>query len=372
MLVSFLPVTKTKKNKFNDYSQESTALFYFQLARQAMRAGLELCEFKRGQVILMPASLCPAVIEPFSNFGLNIKLYDLDRCFQWDLRDIRDQITPDTVAIYAIHYFGISHDLSELRDLCNDKNIILIEDCALAGFSPSSSIGAFGDLAIFSLWKFHPISDGAFLRVNKQFRLLSHFSNETPDFITSSIGQFKIFIKSLAVKGFIPFSFLKKLFKKTTVLQDNPPYDNFGDRYAIFTMSSSAKKIFLGEDLLLCGDRRRNNYNELHEFCVENRIDTLYPKITDNSIPYCFPIIVNDPIAIQKKMALQEIETEISINKPFVNQTYLIPVDSQFRSLLHLADHVLSIPIHQNIGALQMRHIKNALLMYALNNPGDH
>ncbi len=375
MLVSFLPVTKTKKTKktkFEGFSLESTALFYFQLGRQAMRAGLELCDFKKGQVILMPASLCPAVIEPFSNFGLKIKLYELDQRFQWNVSDIREQLTPDTVAIYAIHYFGISHDLSELRDLCNDKNIILIEDCALAGFSPSSSIGTVGDLAIFSLWKFHPISDGAFLRVNKKFASLSHFSDATSNSITSSTGQFKIFIKSLAVKGFIPFSFLKKLFRKTTSIQDNPPTDNFSERYDIFTISSHAKKIFLGEDLHRCGAQRRENYNDLHKFCVENRIDTLYPKIADDSVPYCFPVILNNPTAIQIKMADHEIETELSINKPFSNQTYLIPVESQFPALLHLADQVLSIPIHQNIGALQMQHIKNTLLRYACNYNGDH
>ncbi|MFL2840375.1 MAG: DegT/DnrJ/EryC1/StrS family aminotransferase [Pseudohongiellaceae bacterium] len=372
MLVSFLPVTKTKRTDCEDYSQEMSNLFYFQLGRQAMRAGLDLCDFKEGQVVLMPASLCPAVIEPFSNFGLNIKLYGLDRGFQWDVDDIRDQITSDTVAIYVIHYFGISYDLSEIRGLCNDKNLILIEDCALAGFDQSSSIGTVGDVAIFSLWKFHPISDGAFLRVNKQFPLFSQFTNETSDFITSFTGQFKIYIKYLAVKGLIPFSFLKKLLKKNIVIQDDPPNDNFGERYDIFAMSSRTKKVFLGEDLQRCGAQRRENYNALHKFCVENKIPTLYSKITDDSIPYCFPVIVNDPIAIQNKMARDGIETEISINKPFANQTYLIQVEDQFPDLLHLADRVLSIPIHQNIGTSQIQHIKKSLLKYALNHYGGH
>ena len=43
------------------------------------------------------------------------------------------------------------------------------------------------------------------------------------------------------------------------------------------------------------------------------------------------------------------IETEISINKPVMNEEFIYTNSNIFTNITDLADKVLSIPIHQNI-----------------------
>jgi dTDP-4-amino-4,6-dideoxygalactose transaminase len=364
VFIPFLPISKTKTSLSKEYKGAGSDLLYFELGRQAMRAGLNLFEFKRNQHILMPASLCPAVLDPFLNVGMKIGLYKLDRSLQWNVRDIRERITPNTVAVYVIHYFGITYDLREVRALCDEKSLILIEDCALAGFDPSSSIGDFGDLTIFSLWKFHAISDGAVLKVGTNFSTPDKISYKPPNWISSTRSQLKIAVKSLAVTGVLPLTLFKRLLNRHVSIQDEAPKENFGESYPICDMSSYAKRVFANENLKQCSIKRKTNFNALSLFCMVNGIRGLYSEIVDDSVPYCFPLIVDNPAQLQKEMGRDGIETELSINKPYSNKEYLTEATDDFPDLRYLADHVLSVPIHQNIGVREVQHIKNSLLKH--------
>jgi hypothetical protein len=365
MFIPFLPVTKTAK-ELNRDSKISVFhdLVFFEYGRQGMKVGLDLFKFDKDTVVLMPASLCPAVIEPFSNMGLKIKLYNLDKNLQWELSDIKKRITTNTVALYIIHYFGITYNLREIRDFCDENDIILIEDCALAGFDSCSTIGSFGDLVIFSLWKFHAMTDGAVLKINKHLTKGIKSKWPLPNWVSLAKRQIKIRLKALGTKNIVPISILKKLSNKNISIQDDAPRDNYGKSYPILSMSSQAKKFFLNENLEMASIQRRLNFNTMHQFCSDNNIHPLFDCIKDRSIPYCFPIIVNNPIELQSDMKREGIETELSINKPITCKSYLVKTEDSFMEVIYLADHVLSIPIHQNIGVNEVKHIKISLLKH--------
>ena len=366
MLISFLPNTNTnRENNDNNRASGLARIFHFKLGREAMRSALDIFGFKKDQIVLMPASLCPAVIEPFSNYGLKIKLYALDRDFQWDIDNLRENVCPNTVAIYVIHYFGITHDLTEVRKLCDEYEIALIEDCALAGYDPSTCIGKLGDVAIFSLWKFHPIGSGAFLLINNRSLPENRINRQNSYWLSSLGGQLKIILKSVSGKYSIPLNLWKKALNSSVQIQDPPPEDNFGRPYPMFKMCSWTKKIFLAEDLEECANQRRENYRALYNVVTEAGIKTLYSEIQLNSIPYCLPIVVDDAAALQKHLLAVGIQTEISVNKPFFNQSYLIDVKDKFPDVEYLSKKVLGIPIHQNLGSKQLRYIERWLVKYA-------
>jgi hypothetical protein len=63
--------------------------------------------------------------------------------------------------VYVTHYFGRPNLVGDLVGICRQRNIKVIEDCALSLFSKTT--GCAGDAAIFSLRKSLPVSDGGVL-----------------------------------------------------------------------------------------------------------------------------------------------------------------------------------------------------------------
>lgn len=70
--------------------------------------------------------------------------------------DIRKKITPNTKAIVAVDFTGVSVALDEIREICNEYNLILIEDAAhsIGTKYGNCYIGNIADMTTFS---FHPV-----------------------------------------------------------------------------------------------------------------------------------------------------------------------------------------------------------------------
>lgn len=68
--------------------------------------------------------------------------------------DVVNKITNKTRAVIVVHFAGFPKDLTELKKICGERGIALIEDCAHA---PGAQIGSefcgtFGDFAFFSFF----------------------------------------------------------------------------------------------------------------------------------------------------------------------------------------------------------------------------
>lgn len=72
-----------------------------------------------------------------------------------DVEDARKKITPKTKAILIVHQIGMPADIDAFRALCDEHNLVLIEDAACAAGSSykDKKIGSHSDLVCFS---FHP------------------------------------------------------------------------------------------------------------------------------------------------------------------------------------------------------------------------
>lgn len=69
---------------------------------------------------------------------------------------IREHITPATKAVVAVDFTGQAVELDEIREICNEHNLILIEDSAhsLGTKYNNQPIGSIADMTTFS---FHPV-----------------------------------------------------------------------------------------------------------------------------------------------------------------------------------------------------------------------
>lgn len=74
--------------------------------------------------------------------------------FNISVEDIARKVTPKTKAVIVVHYGGYPCDMKQILEICKERNLALIEDCAHAPGAEYNGrkVGTFGDLACFSFF----------------------------------------------------------------------------------------------------------------------------------------------------------------------------------------------------------------------------
>ena len=99
-------------------------------------------------------------------------------------------LTVQTKVIYIIHNFGFPHpDLLKLRKVANERNIVLVEDCAFAfdSYTKNIRLGEIGDYAIYSLPKILPLKYGGILQCNKVLDSKSYIPKQNKQLLSKDI-----------------------------------------------------------------------------------------------------------------------------------------------------------------------------------------
>jgi dTDP-4-amino-4,6-dideoxygalactose transaminase len=132
--------------------------------RAAIAVALRALGVGPGDKVLVPTYHCPTMIAPVVRSGAQPVFYPITASGGVDPDWLSCQAA-GARAILATHYFGIPQPMSALRAFCDAKSIALIEDCAHAcfGVSEGAPVGSWGDVAIASLPKFFPVSEGGLI-----------------------------------------------------------------------------------------------------------------------------------------------------------------------------------------------------------------
>jgi dTDP-4-amino-4,6-dideoxygalactose transaminase len=123
--------------------------------RSALRLALAACGV-RGCDVLAPEFICGQVLEAVRRVGGRPALYPVERDLQIDPGRFIAALTSDTRAAIVPHYFGRAlPQMETLAAVCRERDVLLIEDCALAlgALHHGRRAGTFGDVSIFSLTK---------------------------------------------------------------------------------------------------------------------------------------------------------------------------------------------------------------------------
>lgn len=82
--------------------------------------------------------------------------------WQMDPDDVRRAITPRTRAIMAVHLYGHPCDMPALRQIADEHDIFLVEDCAeaMGSYYAGRHVGTFGDISTFSFFGNKTITTG--------------------------------------------------------------------------------------------------------------------------------------------------------------------------------------------------------------------
>ena len=247
-----------KKNPIEKYEEEFSKKFennygvMFQHGRTGVYALLKVWGLEEDEVIC-PAYTCVVVPNAIVLSG-NVPVF-VDSAkdgFNMDLELLEQSITEKTKVIYLIHNFGFPHKkLIEYRQLCDEKGIVLIEDCAFAfdSFDKDIRLGTIGDFTIYSIPKILPLDYGGILRF-KNKNLSNKLISTLPMESINSISKWIIKLEDMKLKRQKNYNFLERNINEKSIygkIKNVNPFmfgiytENFQDYY------NSLQKYELGQ-----------------------------------------------------------------------------------------------------------------------------
>jgi dTDP-4-amino-4,6-dideoxygalactose transaminase len=117
-----------------------------------------------GDEVIVPSYTFAATASAYHRNGARVVFADINpETLMVDPRDIEERITPRTKAIVPVHYAGFSAQMEEIASICEENNLILIEDAAQGLCSTgmgSRWLGSIGSLGCISFHETKIIHSG--------------------------------------------------------------------------------------------------------------------------------------------------------------------------------------------------------------------
>jgi perosamine synthetase len=168
--VPVLPVLTAKDLMPRRHATEPSILevgqpIFVRYGASAIRLALEHSALRADASVLVPAFNCHSMVAPILAAGGRPCYYGIRSDLRIARADIERSLERDTHAVLLPHLFGRIQDLTEIRALCTERGIILIEDCAHSlfgstrGASGPAPVGSVGDYAIASPRKFFAVPE---------------------------------------------------------------------------------------------------------------------------------------------------------------------------------------------------------------------
>lgn len=332
--------------------------------RVALTLALQNAGISNNDEVLIPAYHCSSMVEPAIYLGAKPVFFRVNKDTTIDYDDIVSKITTTTKAIIIAHYFGFPQPIQPIRELCDKNKILLIEDCAHSFFGSIDGlpIGSYGDYAIVSAMKFFPVYDGGYLvsdHINLDKVLLQHSSIifELKSFLNVLEKSFS-YNRLKLLKLLLGWIFkakdtlwgkIKRMSSAINTDAHTPPSSDGGfsldARWLNKEMSFASKAIIRFTDVKKLIGNRKNNYLYLNNAIAKIEGCTpLYPTISDATVPYVVPVLVDNPIIIFSKLK--------QCGVPIIRfGEFLWPgVDSNIcQNSTYLSAHVFQFPCHQSL-----------------------
>jgi len=120
---------------------------------EALFLASKLYDFNLNDEIIVPSISFGAVGNCIVDAGAKLVLCDVDKySLNTSASFIEEKITRKTKAVIITHFGGIPCEMDEIVELCNKKNIKLIEDsaCCPKSFYKNKAVGTIGDMGMWS------------------------------------------------------------------------------------------------------------------------------------------------------------------------------------------------------------------------------
>ncbi len=165
---------KKFEKKFIKFLNSKSKAYALTSGASAIELAASVLKLKPSDEIIIPSHTYCATALPFIRYSCKIKWVDINKeDFTIDIDHLKKLVSKKTKAIVAVHLYGLPCEIIKIKKICDNKKIILIEDCAqsLGAKIGNKYVGTFGDMSIFS---FHQqknmttLGEGGMLVVNKK------------------------------------------------------------------------------------------------------------------------------------------------------------------------------------------------------------
>jgi len=176
------PKTKEFEDKFIEYvncgnadKPHSKYCVALNSCTAALDMALRLCNIKQHDKVLVPTMTFVSTAHAVCYNNATPIFVDCDETLQMDIHDLEKKLDKFVKAIIVVHYGGrINRHIKTIANICRERDIFLIEDCAHAAgaWLETNHAGTFGDIGCFS---FHAVKNlamgdgGAIITSNEQF-----------------------------------------------------------------------------------------------------------------------------------------------------------------------------------------------------------
>lgn len=134
----------------------------------ALHAAMIALEIGKGDEVIVPSFTFISTCNAPLYVGATPVFADIEEeNYGLDPKVVLNSITPKTKAVIAVHYGGNPCRIKELKKICDDHGLFLIEDCAE---SMGADCGTYGDISIFSFCqnKIITTGDGGAITTNRK------------------------------------------------------------------------------------------------------------------------------------------------------------------------------------------------------------
>jgi dTDP-4-amino-4,6-dideoxygalactose transaminase len=319
--------------------------------------------------VLVPSYHSGSEIEAIRAAGASLRFYSINRRLEPDLDEIAHlcRREPRPRVLFAIHFLGWPQPIEALAALCRENDLILVEDCALAMLSERRGrpLGSFGNYAVFCLYKTVPVPNGGLLVQNRDVIGALERLKLGRGGLISVTGRICDLLLERSHNGSNHFRGAAMVFKRgigkglSALNVARTPVGDMG-----FDINSVDLAISgLSQRLL-----QRFNYDEVRRKRRENFLalqSRLAGKATfvekplqDGICPLFFPLLVAD-----KSSAAAALRDRGIGALEFWNTS---PARTDADDVAFLRQHVLELPIHQDVTPEQVSYMAEQVLNLGL------
>lgn len=252
-------------------------------------------DLNKGDEVIVPAVSWATTYTVLHQCGLKLRFIDIDLdTFNMDLNELKNAITENTKAVFAVNLLGNPNDFDKLLGICNENNLILIEDnCESMGAKYHDKYaGTFGVCGTFSTFYSHHMAtmeggmiltdDDELNDIMKSIRSHGWTRNlsENSRFNTKKDKFYEMFnfilpgynVRPVEMEAAIGREQLKKLDLFLKERKSNGKYflDKFSKINSISLQKNQDDSSFFGFPIIFGDEVQRKEFIEL---CDENNIE---------------------------------------------------------------------------------------------------
>jgi dTDP-4-amino-4,6-dideoxygalactose transaminase len=345
--------------------------FYFHRARNAIYHLCRALGFDRGQTVLVPDYHNGNEVRAIRAAGADVRFYRVDRQLELDLEHLtRVCRTTDARALFVIHYFGWPQPVKELVALCEARDMVLIEDCALSLLSETMGqpLGSFGRYATFCLYKTLPVPNGGVLVENEgALESLERLALRPCGIATRAGRTLELSLEWFRGRAHAPgqAAFALKRAGGRALQALRVPREPFGDLgFDLESVDIAAMPLSLRLlerfDYAAIRRRRCRNFQALYDRLAPR---ALVPRELEPGVcPLLFPLLVPDKpgaAAALRRRGIDALE--------FWNDGDPAAGGPAHADAMFLRRHLVELPIHQDLTPAQVEHMATQVLSLGLH-----